>query len=93
MVLSATLGTPSQAEVAPALGRITAPATPFDPPPFLPALLLFLLAGSTSQALTKDRPWLQIHLSTVASGVAILVGCCVLASGMGWELPALPFGH
>ncbi|KIZ04862.1 hypothetical protein MNEG_3094 [Monoraphidium neglectum] len=43
--------------------------------------------GTTSAALTKERPWLQDHLSTIASAVAILVGVLVLASGFGLELP------
>ncbi|KAI8476331.1 MAG: hypothetical protein J3K34DRAFT_464170 [Monoraphidium minutum] len=43
--------------------------------------------GASSAALTKQRPWLQDHLSTVASCVAIVVGLLVLASGFGLELP------
>jgi hypothetical protein len=43
--------------------------------------------GTTSAALTKERPWLQDHLSTIASSVAIVVGLLVLASGFGLELP------
>lgn len=45
------------------------------------------LAGTTSQALVKERPWLQAHLSTVASGIAILVGVLILLAGMGLEVP------
>lgn len=48
--------------------------------------------GSTSQALTKDRPWLQAHLSTIASGIAIVVGLVILASGLGLKLPGVGFG-
>ncbi|GBF94490.1 hypothetical protein Rsub_07024 [Raphidocelis subcapitata] len=43
--------------------------------------------GTTSAALTKERPWLQDHLSSIASAVAIIVGVLVLASGFGLELP------
>ena len=46
--------------------------------------------GTTSAALTKERPWLQSRLSSVASAVAILAGAAVLAGGLGLELP---FGH
>lgn len=46
--------------------------------------------GTTSAALTKERPWLQAHLSSAASGVAILAGVGILASGLGIGLPALP---
>lgn len=46
-----------------------------------------LVIGSTSAALTKERPWLQDHLSSIASAVAIVVGVLVLASGFGIQLP------
>ncbi len=44
-------------------------------------------AGTTSQALIKEQPWLQKHLSTVASGIAIVVGALMLAAGLGVEVP------
>jgi hypothetical protein len=44
-------------------------------------------AGTTSQALIKEQPWLQKHLSTIASGIAIVVGLLMLAAGMGFEVP------
>jgi hypothetical protein len=47
------------------------------------------LIGTTSAALTKERPWLQSHLSTVASGIAIVVGVLILLGGMGLDLPLL----
>jgi hypothetical protein len=59
------------------------PTTPARPPPTRPP------AGTTSAALTKERPWLQAHLSTIASGVAVLVGIAILASGFGMNLPFL----
>lgn len=46
-----------------------------------------LAIGTTSAALTKDKPWLQAHLSTVASAVAIIVGLAILASGLGLSVP------
>ncbi|GLI67512.1 hypothetical protein VaNZ11_011716 [Volvox africanus] len=46
-----------------------------------------LLIGTTSQALIKEQPWLQKHLSTVASGIAIAVGLLMLLAGMGMEVP------
>lgn len=45
------------------------------------------LIGKTSEALTKERPWLQAHLSTIASAVAIVVGVAILLSGHGLHLP------
>ena len=45
------------------------------------------LIGYGSAALTSERPWLQSHLSTVASCIAILVGVLILAAGFGLELP------
>eukprot|EP00775_Hariotina_reticulata_P009870 gene9870-10028_t len=46
-----------------------------------------LVIGTTSAALTKERPWLQAHLSTIASGVAIVVGALILLSGFGLNVP------
>ncbi|KAL6764538.1 nickel transporter [Haematococcus lacustris] len=46
-----------------------------------------LLIGTTSAALTKERPWLQAHLSTVASAVAILVGVLIGLAGLGVQVP------
>lgn len=46
-----------------------------------------LAIGTTSAALTKERPWLQAHLSAVASGVAIVVGALILLSGAGFAVP------
>lgn len=43
--------------------------------------------STSSSALTKDRPWLQAHLSTVASAVALAVGALVLAAGLGLNVP------
>jgi hypothetical protein len=43
--------------------------------------------STSSSALTKDRPWLQAHLSTVASAVALAVGALVLAAGLGMNVP------
>eukprot|EP00878_Enallax_costatus_P007487 GHUV01007842.1.p1 GENE.GHUV01007842.1~~GHUV01007842.1.p1 ORF type:complete len:374 (+),score=60.39 GHUV01007842.1:57-1124(+) len=43
--------------------------------------------GTTSAALTKERPWLQAHLSTIASGIAIVVGVLILLSGFGLQVP------
>jgi len=43
--------------------------------------------STSSSALTRDRPWLQAHLSTVASAVALLVGALVLAAGLGASVP------
>lgn len=44
-------------------------------------------AGTTSEALTKERPWLQAHLSTIASGVAVVVGALILLAGFGLNVP------
>jgi hypothetical protein len=33
--------------------------------------------GETSAALTKERPWLQSHLSTIASAIAIVMGILI----------------
>lgn len=41
--------------------------------------------GTTSAALTRERPWLQAHLSTIASGIAIVVGVLILLSGFGLQ--------
>lgn len=46
-----------------------------------------LAIGTTSAALTKERPWLQAHLSAIASGVAIVVGALILLSGAGVAVP------
>ncbi|KAG2431121.1 hypothetical protein HXX76_009651 [Chlamydomonas incerta] len=46
-----------------------------------------LLIGTTSQALIKEQPWLQKHLSTIASAIAIIVGALMLAAGMGFDVP------
>lgn len=46
-----------------------------------------LVIGTTSAALTKERPWLQAHLSTIASGIAIVVGVLILLSGAGMAVP------
>lgn len=46
-----------------------------------------LAIGTTSAALTRERPWLQAHLSTIASGVAIAVGVLILLSGFGFNVP------
>lgn len=43
--------------------------------------------STSSSALTKDRPWLQAHLSAVASAVALGVGALVLAAGLGLNVP------
>ncbi|KXZ49145.1 hypothetical protein GPECTOR_23g73 [Gonium pectorale] len=43
--------------------------------------------GTTSQALIKEQPWIQKHLSTIASGIAIGVGVLMLAAGLGLEVP------
>jgi hypothetical protein len=43
--------------------------------------------STSSSALTKDRPWLQAHLSAVASAVALAVGALVLAAGLGASVP------
>ncbi|GFR44440.1 hypothetical protein Agub_g5679 [Astrephomene gubernaculifera] len=48
-----------------------------------------LVIGTTSQALIREQPWLQRHLSTLASGVAIVVGLVMLAGGLGLQLPGL----
>jgi hypothetical protein len=44
-------------------------------------------AGTTSAALTKERPWLQAHLSTMASAVAIVVGLLIGLGSLGVEVP------
>lgn len=49
-----------------------------------------LVIGTTSSALTRDKPWLQAHLSTIASGVAITVGLLVLAASFGVTIPGVP---
>lgn len=46
-----------------------------------------LLIGTTSQALIKEQPWLQKHLSTVASAIAIGVGVLMLLAGLGFDVP------
>lgn len=46
-----------------------------------------LLIGTTSAALTKERPWLQAHLSTIASVIAIVVGVLIGLAGAGFEVP------
>jgi len=51
-----------------------------------------LLIGTTSAALTKERPWLQAHLSTIASVFAIVVGVLIGLAGAGFDLPFNPFG-
>jgi len=48
-----------------------------------------LLIGTTSAALTRERPWLQAHLSTVASIFAITVGVLLALAGAGIEVPFL----
>jgi len=45
------------------------------------------LIGTTSAALTKERPWLQGHLSTIASGIALVIGVLILLAGMGVNVP------
>lgn len=44
-------------------------------------------AGTTSQALIKEQPWLQKHLSTIASAIAIGVGVLMLLAGLGFDVP------
>ena len=44
-------------------------------------------AGTTSQALIKEQPWIQKHLSTIASAIAILVGALMLLAGAGFDVP------
>ncbi len=44
-------------------------------------------AGTTSAALTRERPWLQAHLSTVASIAAIVVGVLIGLAGLGFDVP------
>lgn len=46
-----------------------------------------LVIGTTSAVLTKERPWLQAHLSTIASGIAIVVGALILLAGAGMSVP------
>lgn len=46
-----------------------------------------LSAGHTSAALTRERPWLQAHLSTIASSIAIIVGILIGLAGLGVEVP------
>jgi hypothetical protein len=57
--------------------------------PAAAAVLLHIIAcaGTTSEALTKERPWLQAHLSTIASAIAILVGVLIGLAGLGWDVP------
>ena len=43
--------------------------------------------GTTSQALIKEKPWLQAHLSTIASSIAIGVGVLMLLANMGLPVP------
>lgn len=50
-----------------------------------------LLIAGTSEALTRDKPWLQAHLSTIASSIAIGVGLLVLAASFGLPVPSLPW--
>ena len=45
------------------------------------------LPGTTTKALTQDRPWLLSHLSTVASGVAISIGVLMLIAELGFAVP------
>lgn len=45
------------------------------------------LVGKASEAATGNRPWLLQHLSTLASCVAIVVGCFVLLPSFGCQLP------
>lgn len=45
------------------------------------------IAGTTSQALIKEQPWIQKHLSTIASGIAIAVGALMLAAAFGFDVP------
>eukprot|EP00803_Ostreobium_quekettii_P003276 evm.model.scf_647.4 EVM.evm.TU.scf_647.4 scf_647:51899-56617(+) len=47
-----------------------------------------LAIGTASEAAAKERPLLLRHLSTIAGTLAILVGCVVLLTGFGFELPA-----
>lgn len=46
-----------------------------------------LIIGTTSQALIKEQPWIQKHLSTIASAIAILVGALMLLAGAGFDVP------
>lgn len=46
-----------------------------------------LLIGASTTALTKDKPWLQSHLSTVASAIAISVGGIMLLAEFGLHVP------
>ena len=47
-----------------------------------------LCAGTASEAAAKEKPLLLRHMSTIAGSLAILVGCVVLLTGFGFELPA-----
>ncbi|CAD7705240.1 unnamed protein product [Ostreobium quekettii] len=46
-----------------------------------------LAIGTASEAAAKERPLLLRHLSTIAAGLAILVGIVALLTGFGFELP------
>lgn len=50
-----------------------------------------LVIGHTSEALTREQPWLQKHMSTVASSFAIAVGLLVGLAGAGVNVPFNPF--
>eukprot|EP00195_Chlamydomonas_chlamydogama_P008093 CAMPEP_0202902632 /NCGR_PEP_ID=MMETSP1392-20130828/16961_1 /ASSEMBLY_ACC=CAM_ASM_000868 /TAXON_ID=225041 /ORGANISM="Chlamydomonas chlamydogama, Strain SAG 11-48b" /LENGTH=333 /DNA_ID=CAMNT_0049589425 /DNA_START=232 /DNA_END=1234 /DNA_ORIENTATION=- len=52
-----------------------------------------LLIGTTSQALIKQKPWLQAHLSTIACGFAILCGVLMLLAGVGFDIPLFADAH
>jgi hypothetical protein len=45
------------------------------------------LIGTTSAALSKERPWLQGHLSSIASGIALVIGVLILLASMGVNVP------
>ena len=46
-----------------------------------------LCAGTTSEALIREQPWLQSHLSTIASGIAIACGILMLLAAQGFNVP------
>jgi len=46
-----------------------------------------LAIGTASEAAAKERPLLLRHLSTIAGGLAILIGVVMLLSGFGLLLP------
>eukprot|EP00798_Chlamydomonas_sp_ICE-L_P022735 gene22735-29900_t len=46
-----------------------------------------LILSSTTNALGKDKPWLQAHLSTLASVIAIAVGVLMLLAEFGLNVP------